>query len=273
MRRSIVWTLAVAGALAFASHQALAQGNPAQAQQQKRDNQAGMGVDAKTHAETPDKTNTAQSQQSASGQGEMAPGSQPQTFRQENRFGGNPQQFRGSEQAAGPSNVTSAILVPRPQIQGSNEDWRFVQHNGTWWFWTPDSRWLYFQGGQWIPYGSTVMGPAVVGGPTYFDNQYPGGYYYGQPSYGGPYYGGYGAQPYYTGRYYYGYGPYYYNGYYGSYYGPGYGWNYPGYGYGRGSRSEQRGTNIGGAIGGAIGGPMGGQIGAGVGGAIGGRGR
>jgi hypothetical protein len=31
-------------------------------------------------------------------------------------------------------------------------DWRMVQHNGRWWFWTPYERWLYYHNNNWVPY-------------------------------------------------------------------------------------------------------------------------
>jgi hypothetical protein len=32
------------------------------------------------------------------------------------------------------------------------EDWRLVQHEGRWWFWTPEQTWMYFNGGRWNDY-------------------------------------------------------------------------------------------------------------------------
>jgi hypothetical protein len=32
------------------------------------------------------------------------------------------------------------------------EDWRLVQHDGRWWFWTPEQTWMYFNGGRWNDY-------------------------------------------------------------------------------------------------------------------------
>ena len=32
------------------------------------------------------------------------------------------------------------------------EDWRLVEHDGRWWFWTPDRTWMYFNEGRWNDY-------------------------------------------------------------------------------------------------------------------------
>jgi hypothetical protein len=96
-------------------------------------------------------------------------------------------------------------------VAQSGEQWRYRQHNGTWWYWTPDNRWVYRNGNQWLNYE-----PAIAAVP---DARYSGqpAYGYNQPSpigyYPSPYrystgYGGYYG-PVYQGGYYYGPGGYY----------------------------------------------------------------
>jgi hypothetical protein len=95
------------------------------------------------------------------------------------------------------------------------EQWRYRWHNGTWWYWTADNRWIYSIGNQWFHYE-----PAVVAVPD--------AAYSSQPVYG--YYQS-GANVYYP-------GPYRYSTGYGSYYGPAY---QSGYYYGRGGYYYGRG--------------------------------
>jgi hypothetical protein len=93
----------------------------------------------------------------------------------------------------------------------SGDRWRYQLRNGTWWYWTPDNRWVYRNGNQWTNYE-----PAIAAVP---DARYSGqpvyGYYQSGPNgdYPGPYrystgYGGYYG-PVYRGGYYYGSGGYY----------------------------------------------------------------
>ena len=118
--------------------------------------------------------------------------------------------------------------------QGGDQ-WRYRQHNGTWWYWTPINRWIYRNGNQWVNYE-----PAVTAVPdARYSSQPAYGYYQSSPNgyYPGPYrystgYRGYYG-PAYQGGYY---GPVYQGGY---YYGPGY-YGRPGIsvgvGFGRGVR-------------------------------------
>lgn len=32
------------------------------------------------------------------------------------------------------------------------DDWRVVEHNGRWWYWTPEQSWMYFNDGNWLPF-------------------------------------------------------------------------------------------------------------------------
>lgn len=103
-----------------------------------------------------------------------------------------------------PSNANAAVAA-----NSSGDQWRYRWHNGNWWYWTPENRWLYRNGNEWANYE-----PAITFAPD------PG--YATQPTYGdyGPNPYGYYSRPY---RYSTGYGGYYnYRpGYRGGYYGPG----------------------------------------------------
>lgn len=93
----------------------------------------------------------------------------------------------------------------------SGDQWRYRWHNGTWWYWTQESRWIYSNGNQWFNYE-----PATVAVPdARYSNQPVYGYYQSGPNgyYPGPYrystgYRGYYG-PAYQGGYYYGPGGYY----------------------------------------------------------------
>ncbi|HMO85358.1 MAG TPA: hypothetical protein PKC18_10610, partial [Lacipirellulaceae bacterium] len=148
-----------------------------------------------------------------------------------------------------------------------NARWRFKQHNGEWWYWTPQNQWMYHRGGQWQNYdANNFTGPRNFQQPGRTWGQYGG-------NVGPQYYGQYGrprANPH--ARY----------GYRNYSHGPGYqqgfqqGARYP---YGTGYRGLNQnfvdpgvraGANVGGAIGGAIGGQQGAGVGSAIGGAIGG---
>lgn len=126
-------------------------------------------------------------------------------------------------------------------------DWRYVYHNGRWWYWQPNNTWVIWNGSAWIPQSQFI--------------EYRTGYrgYYQSPRY---YNDRYYNRGYYDGRYYndgYYYGP----GYRGGYYDPRYGTGYQGF------YSPE--SAAGAQIGGAIGGQQGAGIGAAIGGAIGDR--
>jgi hypothetical protein len=118
-----------------------------------------------------------------------------------NEVGGNPSIPQTS--AAGANAGVSGNANAGVAANQSGDRWRYRWHNGAWWYWTPENRWIYSRGSQWFNYD-----PAVVA--------VPGVRYSGQPAYGyypGPYrysvgYGGYYG-PVYQGGYYYGPGGYY----------------------------------------------------------------
>ena len=97
----------------------------------------------------------------------------------------------------------------------SGDQWRYRWHNGMWWYWTQENRWIYSNGNQWFNYE-----PAVTAAPDAgYSSQPAYGYYQSNPN-------GYYPNPngYYPGPYRYStgyrgyYGPVYQDGY---YYGPG----------------------------------------------------
>lgn len=188
-------------------------------------------------------------------------GAQPRTtFRDQGQGDYQGQGYQGQGDFAGQS--------------GNVERWRYRQHNGEWWYWLPDERWVYWRDGRWQDYNPQTF-RSVQPSYGYSDS----GYY--APSFGYSYSPGYtsGYSGYYSPRYHrgyygsnWGYGSGYYGspygGYYGGYYGSPYGRHYTGRQFYE-NRGEWRGANIGGAIGGAVGGPAGAGIGAAIGGAIG----
>jgi hypothetical protein len=79
----------------------------------------------------------------------------------------------GSEAPAGPYILYwGPISQAAPQGKPENE-WRYRQHDGRWWYWTADENWSYFNGDIWVPYSSErdrelsrapVLGP--IAGPS-----------------------------------------------------------------------------------------------------------
>jgi hypothetical protein len=49
--------------------------------------------------------------------------------------------------------------------------WRFQQHNGDWWYWTPNNTWMYRRDGNWNRYAADTFTP----NPT-FQGQYAAGF-------------------------------------------------------------------------------------------------
>lgn len=72
------------------------------------------------------------------------------------------------------------------------QDWRFRFHNGTWWYWLPSNRWVFWSNGQWVDYDPNNYGYATDYG---YDSGYGynPGYSTGYRGYGGYGYGGYGG--------------------------------------------------------------------------------
>lgn len=149
-----------------------------------------------------------------------------------------------------------------------NARWRFVRHNGEWWYWTPENHWMYHRDSQWSRYNPDTyvrVTPQNRRYATGYRGPVEGRYYY--DSYGRRYYDDGRTDSYDPyGRRAYREGVYYDDGFYGGnqqfYDGRAYDrrFNNPGF---------RRGANLGGAVGEAIGGDVGGAIGAEIGGAIG----
>jgi hypothetical protein len=117
-----------------------------------------------------------------------------------------PQAPGAGTNAGVPSNANAGVTANQGGDQG-----RYQWHNGTWRYWTPDNRWIYYNGNQWSNYE-----PAIAAVPdTRYSSQPAYGYYQSSPNgyYPDPYrystgYGGYYG-PVYQGGYYYGPGGYY----------------------------------------------------------------
>jgi len=136
----------------------------------------------------------------------------------------------------------------------ANNDWRYVWHNGQWWYWTPENRWMIHFNGSWTPYSPQTY--AAMFNPMPYRNYNYGNYGYNNYNYG------YNNYP---NRYYSGYR--YNNNYYSPYgYNSGYGFGNPYYG-GWGGNFDAN-TAVGAQIGGAIAGDAGAGIGALIGRAI-----
>jgi hypothetical protein len=119
---------------------------------------------------------------------------------------------------AGLPSSASTVIAANP----SGDPWRYQWHNGTWWYWTTENRWVYRNGNAWMNYEPAVAiarEPAYTGQPA-FGNYSPNPYGYYSSPYG--YSTGYGG--------YYNYGP----GYRGGYYGPGGYYGQPGISIGTG---------------------------------------
>ena len=50
---------------------------------------------------------------------------------------------------AGFVSLTAFGASPQAAKGSSQEQWRYVFFNGDWWYWLPESRWVYWRNGQW----------------------------------------------------------------------------------------------------------------------------
>ena len=94
-----------------------------------------------------------------------------------------------------PNNANAGAIVNR-----DGDRWRYRWHNGKWWYWTSENRWMYHNGDQWlnhepapvvIPDGGNPEQPYTTGYGGYYGPDYQNGYYYGRRGYyrDGYYYG------------------------------------------------------------------------------------
>ncbi len=64
-----------------------------------------------------------------------------------------------------PLSDTGAV-DPGPEISPSADKWRYVQKDGTWWYYTPEKRWLYWKEGRWVELTAAPSTPAVASVPA-----------------------------------------------------------------------------------------------------------
>jgi hypothetical protein len=122
-------------------------------------------------------------------------------------------QIENRLQGANPGAATvEQGVVSQPAVTAAaDENWRFRNYNGTWWYWMPSNRWVYWSNGAWVDFVPTTqpstvvyrsVAPAYSYAPSYnyvspYSFGYPSYYssygYYPRYGYGGGYYGGLGA--------------------------------------------------------------------------------
>lgn len=170
-----------------------------------------------------------------------------------------------TEQEGAAGSVDSANASPEfaPTQRRQGDSWRYVFHNGRWWYWTPANRWFVWRDGRWHRWGDgsyVNVDPSGADVLIYRRDRFRDRDWYG---YRWPDGYGYSYYDYYRPRYgrYYRYDPYLYSWYYDRYPGRWYGYRgYRPYGY-----YYDEGPAIGSIIGGAIGGPRGARLGAFIG--------
>jgi hypothetical protein len=68
-------------------------------------------------------------------------------------------------------------MQARPGVRLSDADnardarWRFTQHNGDWWYWTPNNTWMYQRDGDWNRFAEDTFTPNPA-----FQGQYAAGF-------------------------------------------------------------------------------------------------
>jgi hypothetical protein len=58
--------------------------------------------------------------------------------------------------------------------QARDARWRFAQHNGEWWYYSPENRWMYHRDGQWNEFAEDTFVPPAGAGQ--FGGEYSMGY-------------------------------------------------------------------------------------------------
>src|SRR5215469_953604 len=51
-----------------------------------------------------------------------------------------------------PSDAPDGFYETPPEISPNAERWRYSFHNGNWWYFTPQRKWLYWSQGRWVDY-------------------------------------------------------------------------------------------------------------------------
>jgi hypothetical protein len=57
---------------------------------------------------------------------------------------------QGGNAGRGQLAATAATTAPIVATGVTQDSWRFVRYEGRWWYWTPTSRWLYFENDRWL---------------------------------------------------------------------------------------------------------------------------
>lgn len=55
--------------------------------------------------------------------------------------------------------VISAFSVPSARAEAP-ESWRYVFHQGQWWYWLPGNRWVYWRDGRWNDFAPSTSAAA-----------------------------------------------------------------------------------------------------------------
>jgi hypothetical protein len=58
--------------------------------------------------------------------------------------------------------ATAATIGPTVATSVTQENWRYVRYEGRWWYWTPTSRWMYFENGRWASVEPTASRTGAI---------------------------------------------------------------------------------------------------------------
>ena len=90
--------------------------------------------------------------------------------------------------------VSAQTTTTTAPAEVRSDQWRYVQHNGQWWYYTPKQTWLIHDGSAWQPYVATPA-PVVQSAPVYQPQPAPTQYTSRQRSYSGTRRGGSSSNP------------------------------------------------------------------------------
>ena len=86
-------------------------------------------------------------------------GGPPQYLREQAQVDARYAQTRQRQAEARAEYIRTHDLAARP------DSWRYVRHNGQWWYYQPDKQWLVYADSTWKPYsdprGSAKGGPGI----------------------------------------------------------------------------------------------------------------